>query len=113
MRRAAVWAGPEAEPRALRREAAEAAQRLAAKTVAGRSEGPRAQKRSKALRMAIIAVEYNKYAEGEQNALRRRSAKTAATEILERVNVAFDHQKLGSLTVLTLEKRLRSIINAV
>jgi hypothetical protein len=42
---------------------------------------------------------------------RRKSAKYAATQILASVNAALDRQGLGSLTVTTLEKWLRAIIN--
>ena len=44
---------------------ADAAQRLATKTIAGRSEGPRAQARAGALRMAIVENEYKKHIEEE------------------------------------------------
>jgi hypothetical protein len=90
--------------------AAEAAQQLAAKTIAGRSKGPQAQKENKVLRMTVVAVEYAKYAASETNQTRRTSAKAAAADILDQVNAALGRQGLGSFTVSTLEKRLRSII---
>jgi hypothetical protein len=91
--------------------AADAAQQMAAKAEAGRREGPEAQRRNKALRLTIIAVEYKKYADDEMNPARRSSAKHVAAQIHARVNAALDRQGLGSLTVTTLEKRLRAIIH--
>jgi hypothetical protein len=92
-------------------KAADAAQRLATKTIAGRSEGPRAQARAGALRMAIVENEYKKYIEKETNPNRLVSAKAAAPQILDDVNAAFKLRGLGEFSISTLEKRLRDIIN--
>jgi hypothetical protein len=90
---------------------ADAAQQLAAKTIAGRIRGPQAQRENKVLRMTVIAVEYSKYADRETNRARRTSAKAAATEIFDQVNAALVAQRLGSVAASTLERKLRTIIN--
>jgi hypothetical protein len=92
-------------------KAADAAQRLATKTIAGRSEGPRAQARAGALRMAIVENEYKKHIEEETNPNRLVSAKAVAPRILDDVNAAFKLRGLGEFSISTLEKRLRDIIN--
>ncbi len=92
-------------------QAADAAQQLAAKAIAGRIEGPQAKKRYAALRNAVIATEYEKYRQAEPNEDRRTSAKSAAAQILDPVNATLNRENLGSLELSTLEKRLRKIIN--
>ena len=92
---------------------ADAAQRLAAKASAGRTEGPKAQKVNGALRSAVIATEYEKYAANEGNLARRLSAKHVASQILDNVNGALATKGLGSVKIATLEKRLIGIIKDV
>jgi len=89
---------------------AEAAERSAAKASAGRAEGPKAQKRNGALRLAIMATEYKKYAANEKSRTRRISAKNIASQILVAVNSALARSGLGSVKITTLEKRLITII---
>jgi hypothetical protein len=91
--------------------AADAAQQLAAKAIAGRIEGPQAKKRYAALRSTAIAKAYEEYRKAELNEDRRNSAKSAAAQILDKVNATLNRDNLGSLELSTLEKRLRKIIN--
>ena len=89
---------------------ADAAQQYAAKASAGRAEGPKAQKMKGALRLAVIATEYEKYAAKEDKLARRLSAKHVASHLHERINDVLAKDGLGSVTIATLEKRLTTLI---
>lgn|ERR1035437_8610231 len=81
----------------------------AERAVAGLQAGPEALKRSRALREAVIEVEYDKYAKTADE-IDRGSPKRAAGAILKAVAAVFSQQELGTVQVSTLERALRKII---
>jgi hypothetical protein len=70
----------------------------AERAVAGLKAGPEALKRSRALREAVIEVEYDKYAK-TADAIDRGSPKRAAGAILKAVAAVFSQQELGLVRV--------------
>jgi hypothetical protein len=78
----------------------------------GRKAGPKAKRNQAALRSAIIALAYKKFAADEPNATRRTSTKYAAEAVIDMVNVALRGRGLGPIALGTVKNQLPAIIKA-
>ncbi len=78
----------------------------------GRKVGPEAKRRLGALRSAIIAQVYEKFAAGEARAAYRNSASHAADAIFEEVNRTLEKRGIKQIASGTIANQLSSIIKA-
>jgi hypothetical protein len=82
---------------------------IAERSVAGLKTGPKALKRKRALREAIIETEYGKHV--ATTAKIKHGAERAANAILNDVAKEFEKDGLGSIEESTLVRTLRGLIN--
>jgi hypothetical protein len=78
----------------------------------GRKAGPEAKRRQAALRSAIIALAYKKFAASEPKEANRKSTKFAAEEIIDAVNKALRDHGLDPVALGTVKNQLPAIIKA-